>query len=117
MSRSSLERLRDALDHCEHVTRLASGVAAADLRSDRVRLQALLYDLIILGTTFAHTPPEIMSLEPRIPWKEIIRTRNRFVHVYWELDPDFIMELVNRDLPLLAGSLRQLIATLKAQAD
>jgi uncharacterized protein with HEPN domain len=79
------------------------------LERDRVAYQSILFDLIIIGSTFAEVPTSVRNLADAIPWRAIIRTRNRLVHAYWNDSAEFVVGLLDRDWPNLSPQLSKLI--------
>jgi uncharacterized protein with HEPN domain len=113
VSRSDLERLEDALDHCQHALVTAGRHPVAALGADRNQLQSLLYDLAVIGTTVGQLSSEVRGLEPTLPWRAIVDTRNRIIHAYWQIDLAILAGVVERDLPAPENALDRLIETVE----
>lgn len=45
---------------------------------------------------------------PEIPWSEIIGMRTILVHRYFDVDPEVVWSVVERDLPVLKAGLERL---------
>lgn len=113
MSRTDVQRLEDALGHVDHALEQWSGIGRDGLVEDRIIRQAILYDLIVIGTTFAAIPNVVRNLAPDIAWKAIVRTRNRFVHAYWHDDVAFMVALLTIELPHLKVQLAHIVRELR----
>lgn len=96
MTRSDLERIRDARDHAHHARRLVSDRDAGEL--DRVARQAVLYDLVVIGETVNQIAPDLRGLAPHISWRQIVNMRNSIVHAYWQIDWEIILNVVAEEL-------------------
>ena len=50
--------------------------------------------------------PQFLEIkDPTIPWKKIMRLRDRIAHGYFDLDSDIIFEVIQKDLPQWNASL------------
>jgi uncharacterized protein with HEPN domain len=58
--------------------------------------------------------PDIATTYPDIPWKDMRTMRNKLIHDYFDVDLDVDLDVVwstvQRDLPILAGQIRALLA-------
>ena len=113
--RSDRDRLVDAHDHARHALGLM-GSGADDLaRLDRDRFQSLLFDVAVIGTTIGKISGEVLGLAPHVPWGDVVATRNRVVHAYWQNDAATWSDVVSTDdVRQLVAGLAILIAALEA---
>lgn len=49
---------------------------------------------------------------PEIPWKEIMAMRNHIAHGYFQIDADFVYDVVRSDLDSLDGAIKLLLTKL-----
>jgi uncharacterized protein with HEPN domain len=101
--------LRQMLDHIEETAAIAQGRTREDLESDRVFFLALLKLVEIVGEAATRVSQATQAGHPGIPWREIIGTRNRFIHGYDAVDRDILWEIVSADFPPLAGQLKPIL--------
>jgi uncharacterized protein with HEPN domain len=114
MSRSDLDRLRDARDFAGHARDSAGGLSAGVLAGARQPQHAALFALIIVGEAFSKVSGEVKSAAPRIPWRQVINMRHRIVHAYWMIDPAIIADVIEHRLEPLVRELSELIGTLES---
>ena len=76
-----------------------------------MRLDALLYEIVVLGEAARRLSPETRAAHPDVPWREIIGMRNRLIHGYAAVDRDIIWTVVTEDLPSLIASLQSSLDT------
>lgn len=114
MNRSDLERLRDAREHAEHARSLAANRSIEDLSEDKARFQAILFNVIVIGTTFGKISAATKELDPGLRWKDVTDTRNRLVHAYWQIDPRFVVSLLESDVEALIVGLDRMIYLVEA---
>ena len=93
MSRPDWARLCDARDHARAARDRLAITVAGDPSTQSDRFLAFVCNLIVIGTTLGKVSDEIKALSDEVPWREVIDTRNRLVHAYWQTD-DSIMSVV-----------------------
>lgn len=64
-------------------------------------LDSVIRRLEIIGVAAHKVSKEIKRRYNKIPWREIVDTRNRVSHDYDAVDIDLIWEIVTGDLPQL----------------
>ena len=101
------ERLADILEAAEKIAvRAAKGRAAFDTDEDT---QIVLVHLIqVIGEAAAGLSDGFIAEHPEVPWRQIIATRNRVVHGYFEVDLDILWDVAIIDVPELASQVRRI---------
>jgi uncharacterized protein with HEPN domain len=62
-----------------------------------MRLDALLYEIVVLGEAARRLSPEVRAAYPDIPWSEIIGMGSVITHGYDQIDDDELWEVIERD--------------------
>jgi uncharacterized protein with HEPN domain len=109
MSRSDLERLRDARDYARYALDNAHGLPPEILADANQPQHAALFDLVIIGEALNKVSREVQKAAPDLPWRQIIDMRNIIVHSYWTIDLEIIADVVNNRLEPLMKQLEELI--------
>ena len=96
------ERLADIIEAAQRIAaRTARGRAAFDTDEDT---QLVLLHLIqVIGEVAAGLSDGFIAEHPEVPWRQIIATRNRVVHSYFEVDLDILWDVAIIDVPKLAS--------------
>jgi len=79
------------------------------LRSDdlaSMAYDALLRNLAVIGEAVRSLPSETREAMPDVPWASIAGLRNIVVHEYFRVNPDLILDIVDRELVELALAIR-----------
>ena len=99
------DRLADILEAAEKITvRAAKGRTVFDADEDT---QIVLVHLIqVIGEAAAGLSEEFIARHHEVPWRQIIATRNRVVHGYFEVDLDILWDVAVVDIPELASRVR-----------
>ena len=75
-------------------------IQIAQMRS-RTSLLAVMKDIEIIGEAANKVSASLRDAEPEIPWRDIVGMRNRLIHAYFDIEPEFVWETVSRDLPIV----------------
>lgn len=110
MSRSDLDRLRDARFFAHQALLHATGLSRETLAEALQPQHAALYALAVVGEALSKVPIEIRSEAPCLLWRPIIALRNHLIHAYWQIDLDTIADVIDHRIEPLLAELDALIA-------
>lgn len=111
MPRDSL-LLEEAIEAASRAVEIVGSLSVDELADDRLRLDALLWNLTILGEAITQLSAETISPYADIPWRRPIDLRNRIVHGYWSVDISVLHATTTLDLPHFTAQLRIVLADL-----
>lgn len=116
LSPCDAERLSDIVEAADKIAvRVARSRPNFDADED---LQIVLVHLIqVIGEAASGLSDELTSDHPQVPWRQIVATRNRVVHDYFEVDLDILWDVAAVDVPRLADNVRAIHDGLAAGAD
>lgn len=101
--RAVRERLKDILDAIERTKRAEASLVRAEAVGDadgtRVALDAILYNLVVIGEAVIALPTEITRAEPEVPWRDVVDMRNFLSHEYFRVLTDVVQDLAGRPVP------------------
>jgi len=100
--------IEDMLRFAEHVLDYTSGMDQATFVSTALNYDATLRNLELIGEAARHIPEKIREVNPSIPWRMIIATRNRLIHAYLGIDNDTLWSIIQDDVPGLLEALNKL---------
>ncbi len=104
MKRGDRERLDDIAKAVEAIQAHA-GNRNAD---ERLRRDAILYNLVTLGEAVKSLSDETKAKRPEIPWRQISGLRDLLAHEYFRIDMKEIEGILKRDLGPLAAAVSTL---------
>ena len=110
--RDSRLYVEDMLEFCDRVLEYSRGVAQSEFVADRMRYDATLRNLVLLGEAATHVSQELRDKAPALPWRLVIATRNRLIHAYLGIDDDTVWSIVTDDVPALRQGLAELLASI-----
>lgn len=105
MRKDDLVRIRHMLDAAREATEFAKNRNRADLDSNRMLVLSIIKSIEILGEAASKVTREGREAHSEIPWADIVATRNRLIHVYFDIDLDLVWDSVTDDLPPLIAAL------------
>jgi uncharacterized protein with HEPN domain len=97
------------LDASREAIAFTEGRKREDLDSDRMLALSLVKSIEIIGEAGSRVTEQGKRETEDIPWAEIIATRNRLIHAYYDIDLDIVWETVREDLPPLVTALEHSI--------
>jgi uncharacterized protein with HEPN domain len=102
-------RLQHMLDAAREAVAFTEGRARADLDTDRMLQLSLVKLLEVVGEAARGVSQECRSRLPQIPWQQIVGTRDRLVHGYFDVDWDIVWTIATGDLPPLITELERIV--------
>jgi len=110
MQNRDRQSLEDMLSAARKLRDYAQGTSRETLSSQSMRLDAVLYEIVVLGEATRRLSPEIRAAHPEVPWREIIGMRSVVTHGYDQLDDDELWQVIERDLPELMPKLKAILS-------
>ncbi|HSQ73825.1 MAG TPA: DUF86 domain-containing protein [Rubrivivax sp.] len=110
--RDSTLYLRDMVEFCERVIAYTAGHDLPAFLADRMRYDATLRNLELIGEAATHVPMATRDQAPELPWRQVIGTRNRLIHAYLGIEPELVWVIATRSVPSLREQLTALLVRL-----
>ncbi len=104
--------LEEMIEAAERAIAAGEGRSIADLEADRRSLDALLWNVTVLGEAARGVSPTVRERFVDVPWREPTRLRNRVVNGYWSIDVEIVHTTAQDHLPALVDQLRLVLAEL-----
>ena len=101
---------RERIDDIAEAIRAIEAQAANKRVDQRLRRDAILYNLLIVGEAVKALGDETKARRPEIPWRQIAGLRDRLAHEYYRIEMGEIESIIEHDLGPLAtaiGALRR----------
>jgi uncharacterized protein with HEPN domain len=101
----------DIVDAIEAIESYSLGFTREQFFGDRLRLDAVIKNLTVIGEAAGRVPIEVIEANPQVPWPKMRAMRNVIVHEYFGIDEDVLWGTITDDLnplvPLLAALLAE----------
>ena len=111
--------LRDYLEHIQQalsrIRRYLTDIDYAVFLANEEKQDAVIRNLEIIGEAAGNIQrhfPDFAAKYPNFPLKAAYGTRNVLTHGYFKVDLDVVWKTVERDLPMLAVQVSEVISTI-----
>ncbi|MCS6871316.1 MAG: DUF86 domain-containing protein [Anaerolineae bacterium] len=84
--------------------------------ASRLIQEAVLRSLEIIGEASRQLSQALREAHPEVPWRQIIAFRNFVAHAYWDIRPERVWEIVERDLQPLQEAINAILAELSSKS-
>ena len=103
--RAYLQHIRDAL----HDIAAYCGSDHGAFLDDRMRQDATLRKLEVIGQAVKNLSEDTKSRQPEIPWKQIAGMRDKVIHDYFGVNLEIVWAVVQKELPKLRVAVEGLL--------
>jgi uncharacterized protein with HEPN domain len=110
MQNRDRQSLKDMLGAARKLRDYAQGTSRETLPTQPMRLDAVLYEIVVLGEAARRLSSEIRAAHPEVPWREIIGMRSVVSHGYDQIDDDELWQVIEHDLPELMQKLQAILS-------
>ncbi len=100
-----LQHIRDALQDIAAYCGSEHGA----FRDDRMRQDATLRKLEVIGQAVKNLSEDTKSRQPEIPWKQIAGMRDKVIHDYFGVNLEIVWAVVQKELPKLRVAVEGLL--------
>ena len=107
--------VQDMIDACQQVMRYTEGVSRRDFFGNRMKYDATIWQLEVLGEAAHRISEEVHEAHPEIPWQLVIDNRNYLIHGYDGIKPDVLWNTIQQHVPALLPRLTGLLVEAQAE--
>ena len=100
--------VKDMIECAEKVLVFTDGMDQDTFLKETLTYDATLRNLELIGEAATHIPDAVREIQPEIPWRTIVATRNRLAHEYLGIDNDVVWDIIQNDIPALLLTLRRI---------
>lgn len=101
--------LEDMLDSIQAIEQFIQGIDLDTFLMDRMRKDAVVRNLEIIGEAANEIPDAIKTAHPAVPWEKMYRMRNIVSHHYFGIDYVIVWKIIKEYLPQDKEALIQII--------
>ncbi|MBK8269515.1 MAG: DUF86 domain-containing protein [Planctomycetes bacterium] len=87
------------------VREFAKGVSWESFRTDEIIQNAIMHQIQIIGEAARSVSEEYRLTRPLVPWTQIVGMRHKLVHHYFQILPERVWEVVEKDIDPLIDAL------------
>lgn len=107
--------LEDILESIERIEKNTENLSREDFSRNIDKQDAIVHRLEIIGEAAKNVSQEFRDKYPKIPWREIARTRDKITHHYFEIDVEQIWNILQNDLQPLKKQVKEILKELDGE--
>lgn len=107
--------LEDILESINLIEKHTKNLKRKDFSRSIEKQDAVVHRLEIIGEAAKNVPKKFRDKYPEIPWREIVRTRDKIIHHYFEIDVKQIWNIIENDLQPLKKQVQSMLEELDQQ--
>ena len=101
--------LIDILEAAERVSTYISGMKRSDFVANQMARAAVVREIEIMGEAAGRLSQGFRDAHAELPWKDITRLRNIYIHAYDRVDYDRVWRAANGLLPRVTKVIRAIL--------
>ncbi|GAC1462526.1 MAG: DUF86 domain-containing protein [Gemmatimonadaceae bacterium] len=107
--------MKDDRVYLQHIREALQDIAAycgsdhGAFLNDRMRQDATLRKLEVIGQAVKNLSEDTKSRQPEIPWKQIAGMRDKVIHDYFGVNLEIVWAVVQKELPKLRVAVEGLL--------
>ncbi len=109
-NRTFLHHLSDISESISKVKTFIQDLNYEQFLEDDKTQYAVIRALEIIGEAAKQIPDEIKDQYSNLPWKEIVKMRDKLIHHYYGVDLEVVWNTLNEDFYDLENIIKELIA-------
>jgi len=109
MSNEFLDYVEDIIDAMDKAELALTGVDFDRFNEDFIINFAVARALEIVGEASKRLPPEVRTVYPEIPWRDMAGMRDRIIHGYDNVDLRIMWDVVKQEIPRIKPHLHQIM--------
>lgn len=110
MSRNLRLYLSDILTSISKIERYTKEMSYEQLIADELTLDAVVYNLQIIGEAVKNIPLELRDRYPQVEWRKIEGLRDIIAHAYFTIDDQIVWDIIQNKLSNLHNDIEQIIS-------
>lgn len=107
MSREERLYLQDIHECCQKISSYSLSITYSDFCKDHKTVDAILYNLFVIGEAVKNLSGSFFEKHPDIPWKKIKGMRDIIAHQYFGLDYPLLWDIIKTKIPDLFSIIRK----------
>lgn len=113
MTSRDIAYIKHILEAIKDIENSIKKLSFEEFKDSKDSKDACIRRLEIIGEAVKNISSETKSKYPNIEWKQIAGTRDRIIHVYFDVDLDIVWNILTENLPILKKEILMIEKALK----
>ena len=109
------QRIEDILEAAARIAQVTAGRDETAFCADRMAVDAVCMNLIVIGEASRHIPDDIAQAHPALPWAEMRDMRNLIAHEYFGISPQIVWRTAVVHVPGIVPRLQALLDSVEPE--
>ena len=101
-------RIEHMIEHSRRILTMLQDISAEQFYASQTLIEAVSFNFAVLGEAASKVSAELRNRYPSIPWRTITGMRNFLIHEYVKIQPQYLWETAQNDLPPLLADLEEI---------
>lgn len=115
MRKSALPHLFHIRDSINRIEKYLAGYTLETFSNDNKTWDAVTKQIENIGEEVNKLKKGYLEAHPQFSWSDMVATRNKLVHDYWDINPKRVWEIATIDIPKLKEDLLPILQNLESQ--
>ena len=108
-------RIKHIIEHSQRILTMLQDTDEEQFYNSPTLVDAISFNFAVLGEAASKISAELRERNSNIPWRTIIGMRNFLIHEYIKINPSYLWETAQNDLPPLLQQLEAILNSLKSE--
>ena len=109
MSRNLFLYLNDIIKSIDKIQRYTLGMNYEDFVVSEQTIDAVVFNLQIIGESVKNIPREIKDKYPQIEWRKIAGLRDIIAHAYFTIDREIVWDIIQTKISYLQEVIQKIV--------
>lgn len=101
-----LEHILESIDKIESFSK---NISKKELKENDLKQYAIIRAIEVIGEAVKNIPKSFRNKYPNVSWKDIVGTRDKVIHGYFNVDLDIVWEIIKDDIPILKKQIKNIL--------
>lgn len=101
--------LLDIVNAAKRLATYVEGITREQFLTDDKTKAASIREIEVIGEAANRLPSDYKAEHPEIPWSDLTRLRNLYIHVYERIKYDRVWLTITRTIPIVASTVADLV--------